>query len=313
MARDERKVVISGATGGLGSTVIEALLRLAPAAELGVSVREPGKAGDLAARGVRVRHGDFDRPETLDAAFEGAERVLIISTRAPANSARLAQACNAIEAALRCGVRHIFYTSIVQRPGSRFAAAQGHFDTEAYLEACGARHTILRNGHYMENLPMVLGPSIAGGDLALPPDGPTAWVSRLDLAEGIAKLLLAAGKLPESVLLTGPEALDFSDIAPGSRARRPAVRSRGGSSRATPMWRFSSSGEFPRGERGSWRPALPPARPESSPSSIRRSRRCSAALCASSTRSCPVCWRRRARWRRSRREDEPVAGGSKLI
>ena len=47
---------------------------------------------------MRVRHGDFDRPETLDNAFESAERLLIISTRAPGNERRFAQARNAIEA-----------------------------------------------------------------------------------------------------------------------------------------------------------------------------------------------------------------------
>jgi len=226
MAQDRRKVVITGATGGLGSAVIAALSRAAPVSELGVSVQSPEKAAHLAARGLRVRQGDFDDPRSLDHAFEGAERVLIVSTRAPSNAARFAQARNAIEAARRCGARHILYTSIVQRPGSRFAAAQGHFDTEAYLEACGTGYTILHNGHYMENLPMFLGASLATGDLPLPADGPTAWVSRLDLAEGIAKLLLAQDRLPENIVLTGPEALDFAAIAQiaGKAVGRPIAR-----------------------------------------------------------------------------------------
>jgi NAD(P)H dehydrogenase (quinone) len=114
---------------------------------------------------------------------------------------------------MRCGVKHIFYTSIVQRPGTAFDVAAGHHDTEAYLSSIGAASTVLRNGQYIENLPVFLGPSIFTGDLALPPDGPTAWVSRLDLAEGIARLLIQEAPLPESVLLTGPEALDFAEIA----------------------------------------------------------------------------------------------------
>src|SRR5262245_12240473 len=55
--------------------------------------------------------------------------------------------------------------------------------------------------------------SILTGDLALPPDGPTAWVSRIDLAEGIARLMLQKKPLPETVLLAGPEALDFAQVA----------------------------------------------------------------------------------------------------
>jgi uncharacterized protein YbjT (DUF2867 family) len=94
-----------------------------------------------------------------------------------------------------------------------FDVAAGHHDTEAYLASSGASFTVLRNGQYIENLPMFLGQSIFSGDLVLPPDGPTAWVSRVDLAEGIARLLLQKAPLPESVLLTGPEALDFTEIA----------------------------------------------------------------------------------------------------
>ncbi len=210
---DFREVVVTGATGGLGSDVVAQLRRFVPSFELGVSVRSPEKARELADVGIRVRRGDFNEPESLDRAFAGAGRVLLISTRTPGNAARFQEQRNAIDAAIRCGVEHIFYTSIVQRVGSVFDVAAGHHDTEAYLASCGAAYTILHNGQYIENLPTFLGQSIFTGDLALPQDGPTAWVSRVDLAEGIARLLLSTGDLPERILLTGPEALDFAAIA----------------------------------------------------------------------------------------------------
>lgn len=213
MQQDFREVVITGATGGLGSDIIGQLQRLAPASELGVSVRAPEKAKALSEAGIRVRRGDFSDPASLDRAFQGARRVLLISTRTPGNAARFQEQRNAIDAAIRCGVEHIFYTSIVQRPGSLFDVAAGHHDTESYLASCGAAYTVLRNGQYVENLPVFLGQSIFTGDLALPEDGPVAWVSRLDLAEGIARLLLRDAPLPASISLTGPETLDFADIA----------------------------------------------------------------------------------------------------
>jgi NAD(P)H dehydrogenase (quinone) len=107
MTKERRKIVVTGATGGLGSDVVRQLLRFTSADELGVSVRRPEAIENLTARGVRVRHGDFDKPKTLDAAFEGAERLLIISTRTVDNHARFAQHRNAIDAAKRCGVRHV--------------------------------------------------------------------------------------------------------------------------------------------------------------------------------------------------------------
>jgi NAD(P)H dehydrogenase (quinone) len=213
MQEDHREIVVTGATGGLDSDVVTQLRLLAPDSDLGVSVRAPEKAANLAAAGIRVRRGDFGDRGSLDHAFEGAGRVLLISTRTPGNAARFQEQRNAIDAALRCGVDHIFYTSIVQRPGSVFDVAAGHHDTEAYLASSGAAFTILRNGQYIENLPMFLGRSIFSGDLALPPDGPTAWVSRIDLAEGIARLLTQEPPLPQNVVLTGPEALDFTAIA----------------------------------------------------------------------------------------------------
>jgi uncharacterized protein YbjT (DUF2867 family) len=213
MQQDYREVVITGATGGLGSDVIGQLQRFVSPSELGVSVRVLEKAKALSEADIRVRHGDFAEPASLDRAFQGARRVLLISTRTPGNAARFQEQRNAIDAAIRCGVEHIFYTSIVQRPGSVFDVASGHHDTEAYLASCGAAYTVLRNGQYIENLPMFLGQSVFTGDLALPKDGPTAWVSRLDLAEGIARLLLSDTPLPESILLTGPESLDFAVIA----------------------------------------------------------------------------------------------------
>jgi NAD(P)H dehydrogenase (quinone) len=94
-----------------------------------------------------------------------------------------------------------------------FDLAPGHLDTEAYLAESGVAHTILRNGHYIENMPMFLGASVATGELMLPADGLTAWVARADLAEGIARLMLDGGHAGETLLLTGPEALDFRKIA----------------------------------------------------------------------------------------------------
>ena len=59
------KLLVTGATGKLGSKVVETLLKTVPASDLVVSVRNPEKAEGLKSRGVEVRHGDFDKPETL--------------------------------------------------------------------------------------------------------------------------------------------------------------------------------------------------------------------------------------------------------
>ncbi|NCB66718.1 MAG: SDR family NAD(P)-dependent oxidoreductase, partial [Bacilli bacterium] len=73
------KLLVTGATGKFGTKVVETLLKTVPASQLAVSVRNPEKAEELRARGVDVRQGDFDHPETLDAAFAGVDRLLLVS------------------------------------------------------------------------------------------------------------------------------------------------------------------------------------------------------------------------------------------
>ena len=76
-------IVANGATGQLGRLVVDQLLsRCVPGASIFAAVRTPSKATDLAALGVVAREADYSRPSTLEVAFAGAERVLLISSSA---------------------------------------------------------------------------------------------------------------------------------------------------------------------------------------------------------------------------------------
>ena len=71
--------LVTGASGQLGSQVIEALLEEG-AEPLVAITRSPEKLEALRARGVEIRAGDFNDPVTLAPAFAGGGRLLIIST-----------------------------------------------------------------------------------------------------------------------------------------------------------------------------------------------------------------------------------------
>ena len=72
-------IVVTGATGQFGRHAVENLIKLGvPAGQIAVAVRSPEKAADLASRGVQVRQADYDRPDTLAAAFTGAPCKLAI-------------------------------------------------------------------------------------------------------------------------------------------------------------------------------------------------------------------------------------------
>lgn len=209
-------LIITGATGQLGKRVVEHLLRRVPAQRIGISVRSPDKATDLAAQGVRVRQGDYDQPDSLRQAWEGAEQVLLVSSNAAASGGDpIAQHANAIAVAKDLGVRRIFYTSQMSAsPTSLFPPGRDHAATEALLAQSGIAWTALRHGFYAQSLLAMQAEGFAGGMITAPADGPVAWTTHDDLAEADAALLagerIMDGPTPP---MTGPEALDLAGIA----------------------------------------------------------------------------------------------------
>ncbi|MGQ4489003.1 SDR family oxidoreductase [Streptomyces sp. SAS_281] len=207
-------IIVTGATGKLGRRTVERLLERVPADRVGVSVRDPRKAGDLADRGVRVRRGSFDDPASLAHAFEGANQLLLVSLD------RTGEECvnghrAAIDAAVKAGAGRILYTSQAGAAhDSRFQACRDHARTEDLLRATGRPWTALRNGFYAASALRFLEAARRSGDIALPADGPVAWTGHDDLAEATAVILVEEGRFEgPTPPLTGPAALDFDAVA----------------------------------------------------------------------------------------------------
>ena len=222
-------IVVTGATGHLGHTIVEKLVARVPAHQVGTSVRDPEKAADLAALGVRVRQGDFSDAESLRHAFEGATQILIVSSNAGASGGDpLAQHRTAIEAAKAAGVGRIVYTShMAASASSAFPPARDHAATEDLLRQSGLAWTALRHGFYAASGIAFMGDAVETGVLEAPADGKVAWTAHVDLAETAAILLSDEGRYDGATPpLTGSEALDFSDLAgiASDLAKRPIRR-----------------------------------------------------------------------------------------
>ncbi|WP_198663094.1 SDR family oxidoreductase [Cohaesibacter intestini] len=209
-------LVVTGASGKLGGLVVEALLRLVPAEQIGVSVRDPAKLSHLAARGVRVRKGDYNDADSLRSAWEGAERVLLVSSNAAASGGNaLAQHETAIAVAKELGVKRLLYTSQVSSNSqSHFPPGRDHAATEAMLAHSGLAWTALRHGFYADSAISMHASGLESSRLIGPEDGKVSWTTHQDLAE-VDALFLSGRETHEGPTppLTGSEALDMGDLA----------------------------------------------------------------------------------------------------
>lgn len=186
-------MLVTGATGKLGTKIVETLLKSVSASQLVVSVRSVEKAEGLKAQGVEVRHGDFDHPETLDSAFAGIDRLLIISADGD-NETRMKQHKNAVAAAQRAGVKFIAYTSLADASKSTIFLAPVHRFTEETIIETGIPYSFLRNNWYLENEISSIQGVMAGAPwVTSAASGKVGFALQQEYAEAAAAVLMGSG------------------------------------------------------------------------------------------------------------------------
>lgn len=205
-------IVITGATGQLGRLVIQSLLKKLPASQIVAAVRNPARAADLAAQGVQVRQADYTDPASLEAAFQGAEKVLLISSSEIGQ--RTVQHRNVVDAAKKAGVSLVAYTSILHADRSPLGLAGEHAATEAYLRESGLPFVSLRNGWYTENYLASVQPALQhGAFIGSAGEGRIASAARADYAEAAAVVLSTPGQAGKVYELAGDDSYTLTEFA----------------------------------------------------------------------------------------------------
>ena len=207
------RLAIAGASGQLGRLTAELVLARHAPRDLILATRTPAALREFAARGADVRHADFDDPQSLRAAFAGAERLLLIS--ATDLERRVGQHRAAIDAAKSAGVRHVLYTSGSKpAPPNPAAVASSHYATEQALAASGLAFTVLRNSLYAEYQAAEALRAVETGLLVHNRGaGRVAYVARVDCAAAAAAVLLQGGHQGATYDVTGPELFDAAALA----------------------------------------------------------------------------------------------------
>jgi NAD(P)H dehydrogenase (quinone) len=212
-------IAVTGAAGRLGRLTVGALLaRGIPAGEVVAVVRDPAAAADLAAAGVRVRRGDYDRPHTLPAALAGVDRLLLVSS--PALDGRVRQHRAVVEAAAAAGVGLLAYTSIPRADTARTRLAAEHRATERLIQAAGLPFAFLRNSWYVESYTDRVARFLASGAIVgAAGEGRVSAATRADLAAAAAAVLTGSGPGNTGYELGGDESFSLAELAAAICAR----------------------------------------------------------------------------------------------
>lgn len=206
-------IVVTGATGHFGKIAVEELLtRGVPAERIVAAVRSPEKAAGLAARGVQLRRADYTDPESLTAAFTGAEKLLFVSGSEVGQ--RIPQHRNVVEAARAAGVGLLAYTSILNADDNRMVLAAEHQATETMIRQSGLPFVLLRNTFYLEVYTAGLAAAVERGEIVdATGSGRISGAARADLATAAAVVLTGKGHQNQAYELGGAPAFTLAELA----------------------------------------------------------------------------------------------------
>lgn len=208
-------ILVTGATGNLGTATVQFLLKKVPADKIAVLVRDEKKAADLKALGVDVRIGDYHDKESLVKAFNGVEKLLLVSSND--FNDRLGQQKNAVDAAKEAGVKHILYTgaSMQNIEKSALKPIMGdHFDTEKHILESGLTYTFLRDNLYADVIPLFIGEHAVENGIHFPAGtGRVPYSLRTEIAEAFANVLSSEGHENKTYEISNVESYSYQDIA----------------------------------------------------------------------------------------------------
>ena len=189
-------ILVTGATGTIGSELLRELVRQGEPVRAAVHVRP------LDVDGVETCSIDYDRPETLSPALEGIDTLFLLSRQ-------VSHERPMVDAASEAGVKRVVYISSFKADTDTFIVGQLHREIELYIQGSGMAWTFLRPNYLMQNYVTLMGDDIRNEDAFYDSIG-DARVSRIDardVSHVAARVLTGWGYDDRAYDLSGPEAM----------------------------------------------------------------------------------------------------------
>ncbi|GGB82625.1 NAD(P)-dependent oxidoreductase [Flavobacterium suaedae] len=209
------KILITGATGYYGYAVVESLIENGVNESLIYAMaRDDTKVEKLKSLNVNIVFGDYNHYGSMLKAFSGIDKLLFVSSNELEN--RSMQHIQVVNAAVESNVKYILYTSQDHKKVNFSlieSVLNSHLATENAIKESGLNYTILRNGLYMDILPLFLGDKIFLHGIYLPAgNGKIGLALRSEMAETAAKVLISNGH-KNKIYSVCENSYSFSEIA----------------------------------------------------------------------------------------------------
>ena len=202
-------ILVTGATGNVGSLLIPALREAGN--QVRALIHDESKAQPLRDLGVDVVIGDMERPQTLEGAVAGLNKIYLITSNGPTAAQ---QARNVIKAARGAGRPHIVRQTGYGTSKSRIIHQLEEIERE--LEQSGLPYTLVKPTFFMQNTMMAAQTVASDGVVYMPcKDGRLGMVDLRDVADVALKVLTSEGHEGKTYILTGPASISFHDVADG--------------------------------------------------------------------------------------------------
>jgi NAD(P)H dehydrogenase (quinone) len=210
-------ILVTGATGNLGKATINSLLNKGISANnIAALVRDESKSAEFKSKGIQVRVGDYQNFESLKSAFQGVDKLLLISSSSDI-AHRFEQHKNVINAAKETGVSHIIYTSFDMKDLRRsimIGDVKYHADTSDYLKQIDVPYTLMDNTLYADMIPIISGINILDEGISIPAgNGKTPFLPITEMAEALAVVLTTPGHESKEYVIAAETAFSFAEIA----------------------------------------------------------------------------------------------------
>lgn len=204
------KILVTGATGTIGSFVVDQLKE--KEIDFKALVRSEEKGRKLAEKGINTVVGDFADPASLEKALEGIEKVFLLSVTSP-EAPKLQGSL--VDAAKKAGVSHIVkISSMGASKDSPIGIARFHAEIEDHIKRSGISYTFLQPHSFLQNLIFDSGTIRQEASIYAPMgDGRIAMVDARDIAAVAVEALTGSGHEDKTYVLTGPEAHSYHELA----------------------------------------------------------------------------------------------------